>query len=149
MILQGPKGESIAGPPGPIGSTGQPGPPGVGRPGPRGPPGPAGPPGPPPAYGSGMLVKVTERWRSNNVLCITYPPHVNMRVNASHLFLYNVASTSATVNIPGPPGPPGPPGSPGYANPVRYLQFFKYIYILSQSYSFISSQLVQNFLQTL
>lgn len=80
MILQGPKGESIAGPPGPIGSPGQPGPPGVGRPGPRGPPGPAGPPGPPPAYGSGMHVMVKERWRSNNVLCINCPPHVITRV---------------------------------------------------------------------
>lgn len=131
MILQGPKGESIAGPPGPIGSPGQPGPPGVGRPGPRGPPGPAGPPGPLPAYGSGMHVKVKERWRPNNVLCINCPPNVNTRFNASHPFLYNVVSSSAAVNIPGPPGPPGPPGSPGYANLVRYLQFFfKYIYRL-------------------
>lgn len=53
-VLQGPKGESIVGPPGPVGSPGQTGPPGLGRPGPRGPPGPAGPPGPPPEYGSGM-----------------------------------------------------------------------------------------------
>lgn len=58
IILQGPKGESIVGPPGPVGSPGQPGSPGVGRPGSRGPPGPAGPPGPPIAYGSGVCVCV-------------------------------------------------------------------------------------------
>lgn len=71
MILQGPKGESIVGPPGPVGSLGQPGPPGFGRPGPRGPPGPAGPPGPPSAYGSGKCVKVKERWRPHVYLMMT------------------------------------------------------------------------------
>ena len=52
VLLQGPKGESVLGPPGDPGSPGQQGAPGLGRQGSRGPPGPAGPPGPPPVYGA-------------------------------------------------------------------------------------------------
>lgn len=53
--FQGPKGESVLGPPGPPGVPGPPGIQGHGRTGPVGPPGPRGPPGPPgpPLYGSG------------------------------------------------------------------------------------------------
>lgn len=126
MIPQGPKGESIVGPPGPVGSPGQPGPPGVGRPGSRGPPGPAGPPGPPTAYGSGMYITVEKRYRSN----ISFMDRLynsngdregkDLNTKCPLFFLYCDLILSA-AKVPGPPGPPGPPGSPGYGNPVSYL----------------------------
>lgn len=56
--FQGPKGESVLGPPGNPGVAGSPGIPGYGRPGPVGPPGPPGPPGPAwpsSRYGSGTI----------------------------------------------------------------------------------------------
>lgn len=53
FAFQGPKGDSIVGPPGDTGAPGLPGLPGYGSSGPQGPPGPPGPPGTPSAYGSG------------------------------------------------------------------------------------------------
>lgn len=124
---QGPRGDSVIGPPGP---QGPPGPPGRGYDGQPGNPGPPGPPGPP---GSSL----PGAYRGTPSELHTFKIMFSLYVQSDLISLNMRPFDLPAISIPGPPGPPGAPGLPGQSSGVSstldclsYHQCFTWLYLL-------------------